>query len=46
MKHCCELFEIYKVFHNVLKTRPVTEPKKLPVHDSLVGSMVEPQLNR
>ena len=35
-----------KVFFNVLKTGPVTEPEKLPVHGSLVGPMVEPWLNR
>ena len=35
-----------RIYTNVLKTGPVTEPKKLPVHDSLVGPMVEPRLNR
>ena len=34
------------ILDNVLKTGPVTEPEKLPVHDSLVGSVVEPRLNR
>ena len=33
-------------FINVLKTEPVTEPEKLPVHGSLVGPVVEPWLNR
>ena len=32
--------------NNVLKTGPVTEPEKLPVHGSLVGPVVEPRLNR
>ena len=27
---------------NVLKTGPVIEPKKLPIHGSLVGLVVEP----
>ena len=31
---------------NVLKTRPVIEPEKLPVHGSLVRPVVEPLLNR
>ena len=31
---------------NVLKTGPVAEPEKLPVHGSLVGPVVEPWLNR
>ena len=31
---------------NVLKTGPVIEPKKLPVHGSLVGQSVEPLSNR
>ena len=31
---------------NVLKTGPMTEPEKLPVHGSLVGPMVKPRLNR
>ena len=31
---------------NVLKIGPVIEPKKLPVHNSLVGLVVEPQSNR
>ena len=31
---------------NVLKTGPVTEPEKLPVHGSPVGLVVEPRLNR
>ena len=31
---------------NVIKTGPVTEPEKLLVHGSLVGPVVEPQLNR
>ena len=31
---------------NVLKTGPVIEPKKLPVHGSLIGPVVEPWLNR
>ena len=35
-----------RIYTNVLKTRPVTEPEKLPVHGSLVGSVVEPLLNR
>ena len=34
------------VITNVLKTGPVTEPEKLPVHGSLVGPVVEPWLNR
>ena len=34
-----------KVIVNVLKTGPVTEPEKLPVHGSLVGPMVELWLN-
>ena len=33
-------------FSNVLKTGPVTEPEKLPVHGSLVGLAVEPRLNQ
>ena len=35
-----------KCLINVLKTGPVTEPEKLPVHGSLVGPVVEPWLNR
>ena len=35
-----------RIYTNVLKTGPVTEPKKLPGHDSFVGPMVEPRLNR
>ena len=31
---------------NVLKTGPMTEPEKLPIHGSLVGPVVEPRLNR
>ena len=31
---------------NVLKTGPVIEPEKLPVHGSLIGPPVEPLLNR
>ena len=31
---------------NVLKTEPVTESEELPVHDSLVGQVVESRLNR
>ena len=31
---------------NVFRTGPVIEPEKLPVHGSLVGSAVEPLLNR
>ena len=31
---------------NVLKTGPMIDPKKLLVHGSLVGSTVEPSLNR
>ena len=31
---------------NVLKTGPVIEPKKLPIHGSLVGLPVEPLSNR
>ena len=27
---------------NVLKIESVTEPKKLPIHDSLIGLTVEP----
>ena len=34
------------VFTNVLKTGPMTEPEKLPVHGSLVRPVVEPWLNR
>ena len=34
------------VFFNVLKTGPVIEPEKLPVHGSLVGPTVEPRSNR
>ena len=34
------------LFSNVLKTGPVAEPEKLPVHGSLVGPVVEPWLNR
>ena len=34
------------VITNVLKTGPVIEPEKLPVHGSLVGPAVEPLLNR
>ena len=34
------------VKNNVLKIGPMTEPEKLPVHDSLVGPVVEPPLNR
>ena len=30
------------IMTNVLKTGPVTEPEKLPVHGSLVGPAVEP----
>ena len=30
------------VFTNVLKTGPVTELEKLPIHSSLVGPVVEP----
>ena len=33
-------------FINVLKTGPVIEPEKLPVHGSLVGPPVEPLSNR
>ena len=29
------------IFFNVFKTGPVIEPKKLPVHGSLVGPTVE-----
>ena len=36
----------FKLGGNVLKTGPVIEPEKLPVHDSLVGTVVEPRLNR
>ena len=32
--------------NNVLKIGLMTEPEKLPVHDSLVGSAVESLLNR
>ena len=32
--------------YNVLKTGPVIEPEKLPVHGSLVGPVVESWLNR
>ena len=35
-----------RIYTNVLKIGPVTEPKKLPVHDSLVEPMVELRLNR
>ena len=31
---------------NVLKTGPVSEPEKLPVHGSLVELVVEPWSNR
>ena len=31
---------------NVLKTGPVIEPEKLPIHGSLVEPAVEPLLNR
>ena len=34
------------VICNVLKTGPVTEPKKLPVHGSLVEPTVELQLDQ
>ena len=34
------------VFSNVLKIESVTEPKKLLIHGSVVGSLVEPQLNQ
>ena len=34
------------ILNNVLKTESVTESKKLPVHGSLVGPVVEPRLNR
>ena len=34
------------VFGNVLKIGLVAEPKKLPIHGSLVESIVEPLLNR
>ena len=37
---------ILSVLCNVLKTGPVAEPEKLPVHGSLVGPVVEPWLNR
>ena len=30
------------IITNVLKTGPVIEPEKLPVHGSLVGPVVEP----
>ena len=35
-----------RIHTNVLKTGPVTETKKLPVHGSLVGPVVKPLLNR
>ena len=41
-----EEFVVGQVFCNVLKTGPVTESEKLPGHDSLVGPVVEPCLNR
>ena len=34
------------VLNNVLKIGPGTESKKLQVHGSLIGPVVEPQLNR
>ena len=34
------------IIPNVLKIGPVTEPKKLSVHGSLVGPVVELRLNR
>ena len=34
------------VFTNVLKIGPVIEPEKLPVHGSLVQSVVGPRSNR
>ena len=27
---------------NVFRTEPIIEPKKLPIHDSLVGLVVKP----
>ena len=44
LKGVC-LFSFF-VESNVLKTGPVIEPEKLPVHGSLVGPAVEPLLNR
>ena len=35
-----------RIYIYVLKTEPVTEPEKLPVHGSLVGPVVKPLLNR
>ena len=34
------------VISNVFRTGPVIEPEKLPIHGSLVGSMVKPWSNR
>ena len=31
-----------RVKTNVLKTGSVIEPEKLPIHDSLIGPMIEP----
>ena len=38
--------DINLIISNVLKTGPVIEPEKLPVHGSLVGPPVEPLSNR
>ena len=35
-----------RIYTNVLKTGPMTEPEKLSVHGSQVGPVVEPLLNR
>ena len=43
--HLTHLPKEMTVKSNVLKTGPVTEPEKLPVHGSLVGSVVELWLN-
>ena len=44
--HFVDFFLISYISSNVLKTGPVIEPEKLPVHGSLVGPTVEPRLNR